>query len=166
MSNEAANNPVDYNERYSTIYHDSSVERLDNLTNTVIARWEKKPKKNNVPKYETKNGVTIDKLKALGHVVKIKHIRWATYDRIKTCLKNRVGSFVRIIPIPSTFRKDSHYHVLPKGGSTHITIKTKDDNYVCVSSDCSMDETFCYRRGITEALDRLDSLDLSLLGLL
>lgn len=122
------------------------------------------PKKSNVPVYKTKNGVTVELLKSLGHVVKIKHIRWAMYSQLKMHLKNNQFNSFRSIPIPSTFRKDPNYLVLPKGGCTHITIKSPTDNYYCVSSECSMDETFCYRRGICEALDRLDEETLAKLG--
>lgn len=123
------------------------------------------PKKSNVPVYKTKNGVTIELLKDLGHVVKIKHIRWAMYSQLKPHLKNNQHDSFRAIAIPSTFRKDSNYLVLPKGGFTHITIKTPKEEYFCVSSECAMEETFCYRRGICEALDRLEEEALSKLGL-
>lgn len=116
-----------------------------------------KTKQSRVPVYVTQNGVTIDKLKSAGNVVKIKHIRFAKYTRLKSHLKNNQPTATRTIAIPSTFRKDPNYTVLPKGGYTHITIKTPKDVYICVSSECSPEETFCYRRGITEALDRLTS---------
>jgi hypothetical protein len=122
-----------------------------------------KERKSRVPVYETKNGVTIDKLKAAGNVVKIKHIRFALYAKLKHHLRNNKPDSARAIAIPSTFRKDPNYTVLPKGGYTHITIKNKDDVYFCVSSECSMEETFCYRKGIVEALDRLNSNEVAVL---
>lgn len=122
-----------------------------------------KERKSRIPVYATKNGVTIDRLKAAGHVVKIKHIRFATYARLKHHLKNNQPNSTRTIAIPSTFRKDPSYTVLPKGGYTHITIKTPTEEYFCVSSECSLDETFCYRRGIVEALDRLTNDEIDVL---
>jgi hypothetical protein len=123
-----------------------------------------KPKKSNVPVYQTNNGVTLDLLKSKGHIVKIKHIRWAIYTQLQQHLRNNQPVSMRAIAIPSTFRKDENYLVLPKGGFTHITIKTKDNQYFCVSSECSSEETFCYRRGICEALNRLSKYDLQTLG--
>jgi hypothetical protein len=107
----------------------------------------------------TKNGVTIEKLQAAGNNVRVKHLRWAIYLG-----QSHVNSTIRLIVVPSTFRKDPNYYFTPKGGYTHVVIRKPSGEYVCVSSECSSDDPFCYAVGVSTALDRLLPEEIEALG--
>jgi len=107
----------------------------------------------------TKNGVTVAALQDAGHNVRVKHLRWAIYMG-----QTHIGPDVRLMVVPSTFRKDPNYYFTPKGGYTHVVIKLETGEYICVSSECSLDDPFCYAQGVCTALDRLTSAELYLLG--
>ena len=114
-----------------------------------------------------RNNVTIDLLQEAGHKVRVKHFRLASYLGHNNLLKKKASHQFecRIIVIPSSFRKDPMYRVLPKGGYTHISIKDKNNKYICVSSECSEDDPFCYAEGVVAALEKLTSTELELLGI-
>lgn len=107
------------------------------------------------PVFAAKNGATVDAIHNAGHSVRVKHLRWAIYR----------GFPNRMMVVPSTFRKDPNYVFLPKGGYTHVVVKHEDGQYLCVSSECSLDDPFCYAAGVATALDRLSSAELRWLGL-
>jgi hypothetical protein len=104
----------------------------------------------NKPAPTTKNGVTVEKLLAAGNKVRVKHLRWAVYLGHKT-----VQDISRLVVVPSSFRKDPNYYFTPKGGYTHVVIQRPTGEYLCVSSECSMEDPFCYAAGVCTALDRL-----------
>ena len=111
-----------------------------------------------------RNGITVAKLQDAGHSVRVKHLRYALYLGQNEFIKNREFA-VRAIVVPSTFRKDPFYKFLPKGGYTHVVIKTPKGQYICVSSECSEEDPFCYSHGVAAALERLGKLELRHLGL-
>jgi hypothetical protein len=106
------------------------------------------------------NGVTVEVLQNAGHNVRVKHLRWALYWAHDPLRHNKQGMVSRMMIVPSTFRKDPNYMLLPKGGFTHVVIKKKDNSYVCVSSECSSDDPFCYSAGVARALERLSPRDI------
>ena len=114
---------------------------------------------------EARNGVTVDKLIAAGHNVRVKHLRYALYWGQSFLRKNRSSNSTRVMVVPSTFRHDPEYFLLPKGGFTHIVIKRPSGEYTCVSSECSPEDPFCYNTGVCAALERLTGRDLIALGL-
>jgi len=133
-------------------------------TETATGRtWEwsarKRPTK---PTYASKNGVTVESLQVAGNSVRVKHLRWSLYLPQFNVWGNR-NHQGRAIVVPSTFRKDPMYVFLPKGGYTHVVIKHKSGNYICVSSECAEDDTFCYSAGVAAALDRLSAAEIKLL---
>ena len=107
----------------------------------------------------TKNGVTVEKLQAAGHKVRVKHMRWAVYLR-----QRYVGPGLRLMAVPSTFRKNPNYFFAAKGGYTHVVIQRPSGEYVCVSSECAQDDPFSYAVGVSTALDRLLPSELEYLG--
>jgi hypothetical protein len=111
--------------------------------------------KHGKPDHTPSNGVTVNALQKAGHNVRVKHLRWAVYWGHEAMLKNNKGAVSRMMVVPSTFRKDPNYMFLPKGGYTHVVIKKKDGEYVCVSSECSVEDPFCYGAGVARALERL-----------
>ena len=113
--------------------------------------------------FAARNGMTVQKLQEAGHSVRVKHLRWALYLGQSELIKNRMVGH-RMIVVPSTFRRDPMYVMLPKGGFTHVVIKSPSGKYICVSSECSEEDPFCYSQGVAAALDRLTKLDMSLLG--
>jgi hypothetical protein len=130
--------------------------------------WKVKPRPKKA-KCSPKNGVSIQKIADAGHKVRVRHFRWAYYlgTMERASGRNTGVSFKpRPIVIPSSFRRDPLYSLLPKGGYTHITIRTKDDEYVCLSSECSPIDPFCYTTGVEKALERLTHYELEYLGLL
>lgn len=114
-----------------------------------------------------RNKVTIELLQEAGHKVRVKHFRLATYlGQNELVRKKEAHKFeFRVIVIPSSFRKDVMYRILPKGGYTHISIKNKDNKYICVSSECSEEDPFSYAAGVASALERLTRTELELLGI-
>ena len=112
----------------------------------------------NKTKKVSAKGLTIEKLTALGHKVRIRHFRYALYHA------HWGEGGIKPIVVPSTFRRDPMYTLLPKGGFTHITIQTNRDVYYCLSSSCNEEDSFCYNTGIVTALDRLTEDDLATLG--
>lgn len=135
-------------------------------TDTLSGRWWEwsgRGKRNAPVQNKAKNGITIEKLQAAGNSVRVKHLRWALYlpqFDVQSYGRRAVG---RAIVVPSAFRGDPMYSFLPKGGYTHVVIKHKSGNYVCVSSECAEDDTFCYSAGVATALDRLTDLEIGLL---
>lgn len=116
--------------------------------------------------FTASNGVSVAKLQAAGHNVRVKHLRWAIYWGQNSLLINRKkDSSYRTIVVPSTFRKDPNYMLLPKGGYTHVVIKTPDNAYICVSSECAVEDPFCYNLGVATALERLSTADIKKLNL-
>lgn len=113
------------------------------------------------PVFAAKNGITVEQLQSVGHNVRVKHIRWAMYAPHMGSHTGRQS----VMAVPSTFRKDYNYLFFPKGGFTHVVIKKSDGGYVCVSSECSIDDPFCYAAGVAAALDRLTDEDIDSLGL-
>jgi hypothetical protein len=165
MSNKYKDNPL-----YSWTFDagTNEVTKLEKDTGKVW-KWISKPRPKG-PRCNPSNGVTIEKLQKAGHSVRIKHFRWAMYLALNehTSKKGRAFNFEsHAICVPSTFRKDPLYRLLPKGGYTHIVIKPKSsvDKYICLSSECSKDDPFCYALGVEKALERLTSFELGYLGL-
>lgn len=116
--------------------------------------------------FKASNGITVDKLVAAGNSVRVKHLRYALYRGLNEKLINKkdYDFELRRIVVPSTFRKDVMYELLPKGGFTHVVIKHPSGKYICVSSECSEQDPFCYSMGVATALERLSRLDMELLG--
>ena len=150
QNNEDPNWVTTYNE------HTNSFTRVDKDGCSWTWRARPRPTK---PVLVAKNGLTIQKLQEAGNSVRVKHLRWAMYwphyDK-----RRYLG---RALVVPSTFRGDPSYKFLPKGGYTHVVIKDKAGNYVCVSSECAEDDTFCYAAGVAAALDRLDAAHIGML---
>ena len=117
-------------------------------------RWNARPKTTQRVSYVPKNGITVEKLQEAGLKVRVRHFRYAFYPGTKTP-----------ILIPSSFRRNSKYAVLPKGGYTHIAIQDANNNYICVSSVCDPRDTFCYNAGVARALERLTETEIAFLGL-
>jgi hypothetical protein len=116
-------------------------------------------------KMKSSKGLTVEKLAALGHKVRIRHFRYALYRTQETRKVGHDGFFeIRPIVVPSTFRHDPMYQLLPKGGYTHITIQDKNGKYYCLSSACNEEDSFCYNTGVITALDRLSEKELDELG--
>lgn len=93
-------------------------------------------------KYRTKNGLTIQKLKAKGHEVHVRHLRWASKS------SDRVEYMV-----PSYLR--GHYGFNPLGGVSIVTVKTLLHGEFSYAAQCRADEGFDYRLGIKYALDKI-----------
>jgi hypothetical protein len=104
--------------------------------------------------HSSKNGVTIEKLAQAGNSVRVKHFRWALYAPYRKSAP-RDNELFRAMVVPSTFRQSRLYDLLPKGGYTHVIIKTKEGEYYMTSSECSENDPFCYAAGVAAALDRL-----------
>ena len=118
--------------------------------------------------FSASNGVTMKMLQEAGHSVRVKHLRWAIYMGLGERTAGRSAKaqkVLRAIVVPSTFRKDPMYTLLPKGGFTHISIKTPEGKYICLSSECSDNDPFCYQQGMAKALERLSRYDINLLKL-
>jgi len=152
---------------YSWTYDEDTKEvtKLEKDTGKVW-KWIAKPRPRG-PRCNPSNGVTIEKLQQAGHSVRIRHLRWAHYIGINEFAHKKAQYITHPICVPSTFRKDPLYNFLPKGGYTHIVIKPKSsiDKYICLSSECSKDDPFCYALGVEKALERLTSFELGYLGL-
>lgn len=116
--------------------------------------------------FTASSGITVDKLTAAGNSVRVKHLRYAVYHGLNEKLINKkdYDFQLRKIVVPSTFRRDTMYALLPKGGFTHVVIKHSSGKYICVSSECSEEDPFCYSKGVATALERLTKLDMELLG--
>ncbi len=130
--------------------------------------WVPKPRPSKA-KCSPKNGVSIQAIADAGHKVRVRHLRWAYYlgigERTRNMRNTGKDYANRAIVVPSSFRRDPLYLLLPKGGYTHITIKTKDNNYVCLSSECAINDPFCYTTGVEKALERLTDDELRYLGI-
>ena len=166
MTSETTSKLVNESNGYKTYY--DSVTQLFTRTHAESFRtfsWYARDRPGK-PVFLAKNGVTIDMLEAVGHKLRVKHFRWALYlgqnERPK---KGKAHDYeLRAICVPSTFRKDPMYRLLPKGGYSHISIKTPEGKYICVSSECSEEDPFCYQLGMVKALERLSERDLELLN--
>ena len=90
-------------------------------------------------KYKTSNGLTVHKLRQAGVEVKVTHIRY-------TEMSNGL-----LVPVPSYLRKQFDFH--PRGGATHVTLKSPDGSWLGVSSVCNQSDSFDYKLGIKIALD-------------
>jgi len=158
----AQNNDCDIS-RYTTEYHEVSDTfiKTDHLNHKMWA-WKARPKPVK-PVFAAKNGLTIQQLQEAGNSVRVKHLRWALYLPLYDVPRNSRNIASRALVVPSTFRSDPMYIFLPKGGYTHLVIKHKSGRYICVSSECSEDDTFCYAAGVATALDRLTSTEINLL---
>ena len=141
--------------KYAYTYNPSNniVTKTDLATGNT---WEYLSRaKGEKPNHKASNGVTVEALQQAGNNVRVKHLRWAIYWVHDPVLKNGKGEVSRVMIVPSTFRKDPNYMLLPKGGFTHVVIKKANGDYVCVSSECSQDDPFCYNAGVARALERL-----------
>lgn len=119
-------------------------------------------------KCEASNGITVQKIQEAGNKVRVRHLRWAYYMSNADLLKysRRMLTLIRRkIVVPSSFRRDPLYRLLPKGGYTHVTIKTSAGGYVCLSSECSEEDPFCYVKGVEKALERLSDVEIAYIGL-
>jgi hypothetical protein len=125
--------------------------------------WPYKDRPSRKTQLVSSNGVTLDKITAAGFKVRIRHFRYAVYNPQNSSIGLYVG--LREIVVPSTFRHSPYYKLCPKGGFTHITIQMADQDYICLSSECSKKDPFCYNTGIATALSRLSNHDLNRLGL-
>jgi hypothetical protein len=130
--------------------------------------WVPKPRPKKA-KCSPRNDASIQKIADAGHKVRVRHLRWAYYlgigEKTRTARGKVTDYSNRAIVVPSSFRRDPLYVFLPKGGYTHITIKTKDNNYLCLSSECSTKDPFCYATGVEKALERLTNDELRYLGI-
>lgn len=149
-------------------YYDPATERFTR-THKESGRtfaWyaRERPKK---PVFKANNGVTVQIIEDAGHEIRVKHLRWALYiGQTERARRGRQYEYeLHPICVPSTFRKDPMYKLLPKGGYTHISIKTPEGRYICVSSECSEEDPFCYQLGTVKALERLSREDIQLLQL-
>lgn len=144
---------------------DESTEVVTKTDNASGASWSWKVKhRPSKARCNPSNNVSIQKIHEAGHNVRVRHLRWAYYLASEEKFNSSRRHAPRAIVIPSAFRKDPFYHTLPKGGYTHITIKTKRGDYICVSSECSKEDPFCYTKGVEKALERLSKLELNYLG--
>lgn len=159
------------NEEYTWEFNEKTQEvtKTNKLSGQVYV-WKAKPRPKG-PKCNPSNGATIEKLQEAGHSVRVKHFRWAEYAAIHDSFIKKKKSLdftakPHPICVPSTFRKDPMYYFLPRGGYTHVVIKPKNsDKYICLSSECSTKDPFCYAIGVEKALERLSSFELGYLGL-
>ena len=151
------------NGRYITVFDEQTKQftRTDTSTGRTWSWYGRN--RPTAPKYYAKNGITIEKLQAAGNSVRIKHLRWALYLPQFDVRGHNRRPLGRAIVVPSSFRSDPMYVFLPKGGYTHIVIKHKTGNYICVSSECAEDDSFCYAAGVATALDRLTPTEIKLL---
>jgi len=151
--------------QYSFVYDmDTGLVTKQNLETGASWTYPSRPKAQTVS-HVARNGVSVAKLQAAGHNVRVKHLRWAIYWGQNSLLINRKkDSSYRTIVVPSTFRKDPNYMLLPKGGYTHVVIKTPEGEYVCVSSECAVEDPFCYNAGVATALERLSKEDIKKLN--
>lgn len=111
------------------------------------------------------NGVTLQKLAKANYKVRIRHFRYASYNPGDSFNFRELFKTAREIIVPSTFRNSPYYKLAPKGGFTHITIRVSDKDYICLSSECSKKDPFCYNTGIAVALSRISGHDLARLSL-
>jgi hypothetical protein len=132
--------------------------------------WTPKPRPSKA-KCSPKNGVSIQAIAEAGHKVRVRHLRWAYYlgtnertQMLRSNREKRVYNY-RPIVVPSSFRRDPLYVLLPKGGYTHITIKTKENKYICLSSECATNDPFCYTTGVEKALERMTRDEVRYLGI-
>lgn len=125
--------------------------------------WPHKERPSRKKHTVSSNGVTLEKLTKAKYKVRIRHFRYASYnpnDSFRGLFRTS-----RETVVPSTFRHSPYYSLSPKGGFTHITIQITDKDYICLSSECSRKDPFCYNTGIATALSRLNQYDLSRLSL-
>lgn len=134
------------------------VNKLDTDTGLTYCWLPRSRSQRDTKSYTESNKKIIEALHALGYHVRIRHFRWATYQQQRELFKKNTREyFARTIVVPSTFTKNPMYTILPKGGYTHITVKDSNDQVLCASSECSVEEPFCYAAGVAEALRRLPS---------
>lgn len=160
-------------DRYVTVYDDARGLMVKTDTHG-FGQWVWKPSKKKVKKdYTPKNGWSVQKLVEAGCVVSVFHFRWATYgkhstmkDEFKFAPYTSKAMFApqRLIVVPSSFRKDPDYTLSSHGGYTHVRIR-RGDLEVCVSSECALEDVFCYKFGVKAALERLGYPELSVLSL-
>jgi hypothetical protein len=167
MTSETTFKLVHENGDWKTYFNEETNQfTRENTKEARTYHWQGrgKPKK---PVFTAKNGVTIAMLEAAGHKLRVRHLRWALYLGQSERPRKRLSHDfeLRAICVPSTFRKDPMYSLLPKGGYSHISIKTPEGKYICVSSECSEEDPFCYQLGTVKALERLTKQDIELLGL-
>lgn len=161
MTTQQTNNPD-----YVTVYNEDGRVTRTHVPSGKQWHWTSRPKERK-RFYRARNGVTVDSLVEDGLKVRVKHFRLARYLGQMEKLKPRESHMfeARVIVIPASFRKDPMYHVLSRGGYTHISIQSKDGKYICLSSECAEQDTFCYRLGIAKALERLTDTEMELLKL-
>ena len=149
----------DQSKYITTHYPESSTYvRVDKETGASWT-WKERPFKCLRTKRVAFNGVTVDKLTARGNKVRVRHFRHAIYHGGPSKIIGNSFLLMRMV-VPSTFRHDVMYQILPKGGYTHITVQTEDGEYYCYSSVCHIDDPFCYSTGIATALERISPAEL------
>jgi hypothetical protein len=123
------------------------------------------PRQQQKNKIVASNGVTIEKIANKGLKVRVRHFRYALYSPYKPLKVKNKPPLIKELVVPSSFRKNKNYVLSPKGGYTHITIQLAKKKYLCYSSECAKDETFCYNVGVATALSRMDRETMVELGL-
>ena len=153
------------NSEYTTTF-DENIKLFTRTHNASGVKWawyaRERPKRTTPV---ARNGMTIAKLQQAGNSVRVKHLRWALYlPHYRTWARSSGHPEAKKIVVPSSLRQDPMYVFLPKGGYTHIIIKNPEGKYICLSSECSDKDSFCYASGVAAALDRMTPLEMSLLG--
>ena len=155
-------------EQYTVTFDDAGkvVTKKDNISGQEWS-WPFR-EKNNQPqknKIVAPNGITIEKIANKGYKVRVRHFRYALYESHRPLKVKNKTSVHNVIVVPSSFRRNKMYTLLPKGGFTHITIQLAAKKYLCYSSACAEDEPFCYNVGVATALARMDKETIDTLGL-
>jgi hypothetical protein len=106
------------------------------------------------PSSFAKNGLSIESIRKAGYKVSVYHYRTFYCPDTK-----------HYIFLPkSEIKRDPNLVLMPKGGYARITIVTPNsyDGYEgytfgwILNSNCSNEDVYCYKKGVTAALDRLD----------
>jgi len=134
------------------------VSKLDTVTRHTYCWMPRNSIQRQTKNYKESNKKIIVALQTSGYHIRIRHFRWAIYQQQREIFnKDTREFFARTIVVPSTFVKNPMYNILPRGGYTHITVKDSNGQFLCASSECSIEEPFCYSVGVAEALRRLPS---------
>jgi hypothetical protein len=151
------------NEYKFTVYTRYTIkEKKDDINHHWV--WlNRKPERVPVD-YTPSHGVTLDQIIKQGHKVRVSHLRYANYARTKPEFdggRKKRQEEKRFLVVPASFRHSGDFSLSPFGGYTHVHIKTKGGKHICVSSECSIEDNFCYRCGVKEALERLNAKELA-----
>ena len=132
------------------------------------------PRKSQKPNYVASNGVTLEKLQTAGFRVAISHTRWADYYArgFKPGPHGFKDSSRALVLVPSSFKKNSNYRLMACGGYTNIQIYSSNVSKtpvllsdICLTSECSTEEPFCYKMGVKQALQKLTKEEIAELNL-